>query len=255
VADHAARCISRIIIAACAVALLTTTACRRHHTGSAAGNTPVTARDDEIARDTAGGATNDTVEVAGEVVEDTTDRAPVEKWLSDPNVLSLLSLINARQMAAADVELEEWHSDTVRAFATQVAHDHAVLQRSIDSLVERLNMMPVRPALAVPVGAAFQAQFDSMVAYRAGPRGSLDRAFVRQEIVGHALMAQYVRALAGVAERPELRALLSSAATLANTEGARARGVQARLAVADSQAVADSAVKRAARKRRDSTPD
>ena len=207
--------------------LLPTTGCHREHDVKPRDTTAV-ARDN-IVRDSAGTTTGDTVEVAGEVVDDSADRAPAEKWIFDPNVLSLLYLMNGRQIAAAEIELEEWHSDTVRVFASQMMHDHAALQRSIDSLVERLNMAPVRPAIAAQIGAAFQAQIDSMVAYRSGPRGSLDRAFVRQQVAGHALMASYIQQLAGVAERPELRALLSSAATVAKTELARARGMQARL--------------------------
>lgn len=241
-----------MLIAAWTAVLTTTTGCHREHDVKPR-DTIAVARDN-IVRDSAGTTTGDTVEVAGEVVDDSADRAPAEKWIFDPNVLSLLSLMNGRQIAAAEIELEEWHSDTVRVFASQMMHDHAALQRSIDSLVERLNMAPVRPAIAAQIGAAFQAQIDSMVAYRSGPRGSLDRAFVRQQIAGHALMASYIQQLAGVAERPELRALLSSAATVAKTELARARGMQARLAASDSQAVADSARKNAARRKRDSTP-
>lgn len=236
------------------MAILTATACRKQDDKHARSAT-VAAPRDSIARDTAGGEIRDTVEVAGEVVDDSSDRGPAEKWLFDPNVLSLLTLMNQRQLAAAEVELEEWHSDTIRVFASQMAHDHAVLQRSIDSLVERINMMPVRPAVAVPIGAAFQAQIDSMVAYRSGPRGSLDRAFVRQQIAGHDLMSRYIQQLAGVAERPELRALLSFAATVVNTDLARARGMQARLAVADSQALADSTAKGASHRKTDSTPE
>jgi predicted outer membrane protein len=248
--------ISRIIIGASAASVLAAAACRggRQDDPSRARDTKAAAAPN-IARDTVGGATNDTIEVAGEVVDDSSAQAPVDRWLFDPNVISLLSLMNARQMAAAEVELEEWHTGTVRDFASQMAHDHAALQRSIDSLAERLNLMPVRPAVASQIGAAFQAQIDSMVAYRAGPRGSLDRAFVRQQIAGHALMAQYVRQLAGVAERPELRALLASTATMVNTELARAKGMQAQLALADSQATVDSASKGDGRQKRDSTRD
>jgi predicted outer membrane protein len=238
--------VSRIVIALTTAALAA--GCR--HADDAKSKAAVIPPD-SIARDTVGEPVNDTVEVAGEVVDDTA-ATTTERWLFDPNVLSLLSMMNMRQMSAAEVELGEWHSDTVRAFATQMAHDHAVFQRSIDSLAERLNMMPSRPAIAGQIGAAFQAQIDTMVAARGGPRGSLDRAFVQQQVAGHELMLRYVQQLSGVAERPELRALLSQAATFAKTESARARGMQARLAVADSQAMADSAAKRAARAKRDS---
>src|SRR5262249_47956940 len=144
------RFFSRMFIAASTTALLSTAACRKENAKQPR-REAATAPADRIARDTAGGEVRDTVEVAGGGVDDTSART-TEKWIFDPNVLSLLTLMNQRQISADEVELENWHSDTVRAFASQVAHDHAVLQRSIDSLVERINMMPVLPAVAVPIG-------------------------------------------------------------------------------------------------------
>lgn len=240
--------ISRIVVAAIAAASVA--GCRHKDAGKSR-TAAATIPPDSIARDTVGEPVSDTMEVAGEVVDDTA-ATTTERWLFDPNVLSLLSMMNARQMSAAEVELGEWHSPDVRDFATQMARDHAAFQRSIDSVAERMNMMPARPAIAGQIAAAFQAQIDSMVSARGGPRGELDRAFVRQQIGGHDLMLRYVQQLSGVAERPELRALLSQAATFARTESARARGMQARLALADSQSTADSAAKRAARAKRDS---
>src|SRR5437016_1180595 len=68
-------------------------------------------------RDASGRTTGDTNESAGEVVSDSISKPIKERWITDANILSLLSAMNARQIAAADVELETWHSDTVRAFA------------------------------------------------------------------------------------------------------------------------------------------
>lgn len=240
--------ISRSLIAA--IALFAGVAC--HRESKRPKGTTVAVRRDSIARDTVGGPAVDTIEVAGEVVNDTAPTT-TQRWLFDPNVLSLLSLMNARQKSVAEIELGAWHSEDVRAFAQQMAHDHAVFQLSIDSLAERINMMPIRPALAVQVSGAFQAQIDSMSAARGGSRASADRAFVQQQIAGHDLMLRYIQQLAGVAERPEVRALLGQAATFAKTESARARGMLARLAVPDSQTTGDSTHKRSVRAKRDST--
>ena len=185
----------------------------------------------------------DTLEAAGEVVGDSASASPAVRWLSDGNVLSLLGLMNARQMSAADRELSSWHSDTVRAFAVSMARAHADLQHSIDSLVDQIHVAPVAPALADPLGAQMQAQIDSLHGLGMG----LDRAYVREQVASHELMSENVHQLAGIVERPELGALVAGVAARVDSALARARAVEGILAAADSMAAADSASRAAAR--------
>jgi predicted outer membrane protein len=191
------------------------------------------------------------MESAGEVVSDSTNAPARERWITDANVLSLLSAMNARQIAAADVELEGWHVDAVRAFAASVAREHAELQHAADSLAERLRIAPVSPALAKPWLSAMQAQIDSMRTWRPS---ALDRGFVRQQVAGHELMADYIQQLAAAAERPELKAFLATAGARVESQLVRARSLQKTLAVVDS-AAADSAARRAARQQKRLPPN
>jgi len=190
----------------------------------------------------------DTNEAAGEVVirsnPDTANAKPVVRWLTDANILSLLGVMNARQIAAADVELEAWHVDSVRAFAAGVARDHAELQHSVDSLGERLHLAPIAPALAQTVSATMQAQVDTI---RRAEGRMLDRVFMRQQVASYQFMTGYVAQLGAVAEQPEVQALLSTAKDRMTGELNHARALQTRLAVADSAAAADSAAKLAAK--------
>jgi predicted outer membrane protein len=174
------------------------------------------------------------VDSAGGEVSNTPSAEPVAgRWITDANVLSLLGTMNAAQIAAADVELQGWHSDSVRAFAASVARGSAEMQHSVDSLAGRMNMVPIAPALAEQLSANMRAQIDSMRAYRGG---SLDRAFLIQQMQGQRLMADYVTQLSGVAERPELQALLSSAAGGINSQAARAQLLLRAYDAADSAA-------------------
>ena len=178
----------------------------------------------------------------GEVVvgnESATPVRPSARWITDANVLSLASAVNARAIAAADVELENWHVDTARAFAASMAREHADLQHSIDSLSARLNLTPVTPALAKQWTSVLQAQIDTI--WRAGD-GGRDLAFVRQQVSSHQRMADYFTQLAAVAERPELQALLESAAAKTRSQAERATAVQPIVARIDS-------VRREARRR------
>ena len=191
----------------------------------------------------------DTLESGGEVVGDSASAPSTVHWISDANALSLLGLMNARQLSAADLELSSWHSDTVRAFAVTMARTHADLQHSIDSLVDQIHIAPIAPALAEPLGAQMQSQIDSLRGLGVG----LDRAYVREQVASHELMSENVRQLAGVVERPEIGSLLAGVAARVDSALARARMVDAMLTAADSAAAADStsrAEARAARRRR-----
>jgi predicted outer membrane protein len=185
----------------------------------------------------------DTNEAGGDVVAsaqtDSSATQPV-RWLTDANVLSLLTVMNARQIAAADVELEAWHVDSVRAFAAAVAREHAELQHSADSVAERIHLTPIAPALAQTVSTTLQAQMDTL---RRSYGHALDRAFVHEQVASYGLMTEYVMELAAVAERPEVRSLLSAERDSLAAQLARARALQTRLAAADSIAAADSAAK------------
>lgn len=170
---------------------------------------------------------------AGEVVVSNETAAPprTARWITDANALSLAAAVNARAIAAADVELENWHVDTARAFAASMAREHAELQHSVDSLAGRLNLTPVSPALAKQWTSAMQAQIDTI--WRAGEAG-LDLAFVRQQINSHQRMSDYFTQLAAVSERPELRAFLESAAAKSASQAQRAAALQPMVARIDS---------------------
>jgi predicted outer membrane protein len=189
-------------------------------------------------------ARRDTSEFTGDVATDSSATRPAVRWLTDANVLSLLSLMNSREIAAADVELESWHLDNVREFASVMAREHAEIQHSIDSVAERTRIAPAAPALAQAVTAKMQPQIDSL---RWTTARSLDRAFVRQQVASHEFMANYIADLTSVAERPELQALLASAGQRVANQVVRARGLLASIAAADSIARADSAAKVAAK--------
>src|SRR5262249_46270610 len=145
---------SRVPAAVFATLAVTFSACRdrdRHQRSPAA---PPTARG--------------IAEVGGEVsTADTTVAAPTPQpdttttqgdnavWITDANALAMLTAMNNRQIAIADVELEAWHSDTVRALASSVAHDNAGLQHSLDSLAPRLKLAPVMSALGQRIDSEF----------------------------------------------------------------------------------------------------
>lgn len=185
----------------------------------------VAARDTQATHRTRG----DTAESGGEVVVvgEWRDSLVNARWITDENVVSLFGAMNARQIAAADVELENWHDETVRAFAASIAREHAQLQHSADSLTERLRITPVPPALTKPWMSAMQAQIDSM---RRVPASSFDRAFVHQQVASHQLMLEYIQQLVPASQHPEIQSMLSAAAKRVASQLDRARSFDSTLA-------------------------
>jgi predicted outer membrane protein len=190
-------------------------------------------------------------DAAGEVVnDDTTAVRNDQVWITDGNALALLRVMNTRQISAADVELEAWHTDTVRAFAASVARDHAELQHSVDSLVERTRVAPVVSALVQRVDTAFRLRVDSLRAIEGRP---LELAFARQQVVAESAFATVADQLTGAATAPEVRGMMQSAAARARAESDRARSLLATLMLADSikkAAVADSIARAEERRQR-----
>jgi putative membrane protein len=189
----------------------------------------------------------DTVEAGGEVVADSTMKNPDAAWITDGNVLAMLSVFNTRQIGAANVELDSWHTDTIRQFAATVAREHIALQRSADSLAQRIKVAPVMSALSVQIDSAFRLRVDSLRGLGGSP---LERAFAHEQVVAESAIADYANQLTGAAQAPEVRALAESVANDARTHLTRARTFETTLLVADSikkAAVADSIAQAAER--------
>jgi len=184
---------------------------------------------------------------AGEVAPAAPDSTTTEIWLNDANLLALMGAMNSRQIAAAEVELSTWHSDTIRDFAVSMSHEHSALQRSIDSVARTLKLAPVMPALGGVIVGEMQRQIDSINGYTGR---ALDRAYVRQTVSGHETMAKYATLLAAAAERPEVQSVLATASARIAAQLTRAKAFDASLTKADSVAAADSAANPAAYRRR-----
>jgi predicted outer membrane protein len=167
-------------------------------------------------------------------------------WLSDANALALVATMNARQIAASQMEASNARSETVLGLATSLVKEHADLQRSADSLAGGLGLAAVAPALNEQIAAQFQAPIDSMTG-RGG--ASLDRAYLDGQVASHKLMGSYLDQLSVVVDAPELRAWMESARGRVASQLTRIEGQQRALFVADSVA-ADSVAKRAAARRK-----
>lgn len=188
-------------------------------------------------------------EAAGMLASDSgvhVDSTVTPRWVNDANILAAIGAMNARQIAAADIELSAWRSDSVRALAASLAREHADMQHQTDSLAAALHIAPIPSAIVTDMTAAFQAQIDSTLVGRVG--GALDRAYLQQQVASHQLMGEYLDQFAELTERPELRNYVETLGGRVDGQLKRMQGQQRQTAVADS-IVADSLAKHTRRNR------
>jgi predicted outer membrane protein len=172
------------------------------------------------------------------VLDRNSEPVPV-KWMGDDNILALARLLNTRVKAAADYELQQWGSDTTRAFAAEMAREHAAMRYTIDSVATTLGLNLVLPALGFEIDSVTTRQLTMLNVPGGRP---LDRAYVRQQIASHEYMLDYLTKFAAAAERQELRPVIDTLRAKVKRHLAAGRALQAQYARADSaKAAADSA--------------
>jgi hypothetical protein len=208
-------------------------------------------RDENRQRETRAGTWHESASAvprqsSGEVVVALDKDSAPTRWLGDNNMLALIRLLNARQTAAADWELQHWGSDTTRALAEEMAREHSAMRYAIDSLALTLQLAPILPALGHEIDSVTQRQLETLQVPGGRP---LDRAYVNEQIASHELMLDYTAKFAAAAEHAQLRALLDTISGRLKAHLARGRTLKKQFAQADSaKAAADSA--RRARLRR-----
>ena len=186
-------------------------------------------------------------QAGGEVVLvlDRDSEPVVVKWMGDDNIIALARLLNVRVKAAADYELQQWGSDTTRAFAAEMAREHSAIRYTIDSIAATLGVTPVLPALSAEIDSVTRRHLEML--YVPGGR-PLDRAYVNEQIASHEYMLDYLTKFAAAVERPELRTVMDTISAKLKTHLASGRALKAQYVKADSlKAAADSA--RRARRR------
>lgn len=198
------------------------------------------------AKTTAASAPPDTASAGGEVTANSV--APVAgKWLEDGSIEALADVLNQHEIAAAQTEMRAWHSDSVRAFAASMIHDHEAMQHSVDSAAAVLRIAPVMPALGLELQDSLKADVDKLKALTGGP---LDRAYLDGEIASHKRLIEDYQELAGATERPQLSGVLAGSLTTLQLHLQRAQMLRSLMSMTDSARRIDSLAARRNRGRR-----
>jgi hypothetical protein len=165
-------------------------------------------------------------------------------WISDRGIIAAASELQIPPQDAARIQLRAWISDSTARIAVAILADHAALRGALDTLAQALDISPARPAIADSRRARYDAQTGKLLGL---PARELERRFIATQIESHGWAIQDLRALAGLARDPEVRAmLLSRGAQLEELHLAMLEQRQQAIATADSiaQAAREARMKR-----------
>jgi len=186
----------------------------------------------------------DTASAGGDVIQ-ASARPVAGKWLNDGSVVSLISVLNQHEIAAAGAEFQAWHSDSVRAFAASMIQDHTAMQHSIDSAAAAAGVAPVMPALGLELQDSLKSVVDGLKTLKGA---ALDRAYLDAEVASHSMLVDYYGELAGVAEHPAIVGALANAVATLQLHARRAQLMRSMLAMIDSARRTDSLAARQGRR-------
>src|SRR3954469_1484787 len=153
-------------------------------------------------------------------------------WLTDSNIVALVSMVNDAPMSLARAESQSWTDQQVHDFALEIIRDHAAFQTSVDSLMGKRRIPPQLPAVA----ESMRPMYDSLGTRLAGlPASEVDKRFLALEDSIHTHTSIDFGALGGNAADPDLRAMLAIRATdMEQRHLARSRDMALSIAKADS---------------------
>jgi putative membrane protein len=158
------------------------------------------------------------------------DAAGAPGPLDDANLFALLEQANRAEVENGHLAERLAPSADVKAYARDVAREHAALQERSDRLARQFAVIPQLPlddAGGLEVAAA-------RTALGSVTGADFDRAYVASEVHGHERTLQLLQRARAAASSPELRALVGSAIPQVRAHLDRAKRIQDRVGVPDS---------------------
>lgn len=152
--------------------------------------------------------------------------SPAAAPLTDANIAALLDEANAGDSAGGKMATTKGTKADVRAFGTLMMRDHHALRLAGNDLVKKLNLTPTPPANdSLP--AKVKAAQDNLASMDKG--AAWDKAYIDGEVGAHQMVLALIDKAQGVAQAPELKALLTKARPNIEMHLKRAEDIQSKL--------------------------
>ena len=158
--------------------------------------------------------------------------------LSDAQVLTLVSGINASEVGAASAALPRLGNKLTQTFAQSMIRDHGVMDSTIKALPAHAEPMPIPPPQVSTMQAASKAQGDLLGAMTPGL--DFDRAYIASQVANHQMALDSLSRWRQVVRDASLGAALDDGMTRVRAHLAQARSIQSALGGGDTTGMTPS---------------
>lgn len=216
---------SRVLVLGAALAV---TACGKKDDDAAAGaGDSAVAGSATMTGDTAAGSMGSTTGAAGADLSN----------LTEPNIMSMIGLSNAGEIATSKAVQGKAKNAGVKAYAADMIKEHTAMQGEADRLAKKLNVTPQPPAAA----DAMQKMVDSVTAAlggtaAAGAAGAgatastdADRQYMDFQVRSHQQTLDNLQRFQTQAQNAELKALIEKSIPKVQAHLQRAQDIQGKL--------------------------
>ena len=156
--------------------------------------------------------------------------------LSEPNIMSLIGMSNAGEIATSKAVQGKAKDANVKAYAADMIKEHTAMQGEADRLAKKLNVTPQPPAAA----DAMQKTVDSVTTALGGGTGAgatagaaagadVDRQYMDFQVRAHQQTLDNLQRFQTQAQNAELKALIEKAIPKVQAHLQRAQDIQGKL--------------------------
>jgi putative membrane protein len=128
--------------------------------------------------------------------------------MSDANIMSMIGMTNAAEIAAGELASTKARNADVKAFARQMVTEHQAMQKEADQLATSASVTPQAPPGADSTQRAANASLDSL---KGATGADFDRAYMAAQVRDHQAALANLQRFHGAAQNAELRTLIGNA--------------------------------------------
>ncbi|MBV9879435.1 MAG: DUF4142 domain-containing protein [Gemmatirosa sp.] len=156
--------------------------------------------------------------------------APAGASMSAANIMSMIGLSNAAEIAAGKTAQDKATDADVKAFAKQMVADHQAMQKSGDSLATAKGVAPQPP----PQADQKRQSGDQMLqTLGSTPKGAdFDKAYVDGQVQAHQQVLNELQGYSSTAPDPDLKAMIDRAIPQVQQHLDKAQQLQQKLGAA-----------------------
>lgn len=147
-------------------------------------------------------------------------QAPAAAAINDAQIAHIAYTAGQIDIAAAKQALQKSHNKDVRAFAEEMARDHAAVNQQALALVKKLGVMPENNPTSESLSKNAAAELKTLAAFKGS---AFDKAYIDNEVAYHkAVNGALSSTLIPSAQNAELKSLLETGLKLFQSHQAHA---------------------------------